>query len=47
MALLYIYFPTLVSIWIIVPVFNCHVVSANRDAVPGVVVVILDLVLVR
>ena len=49
-TLLYISLPTLVSIWIIVPVFSCPGASANGEAVPGVVVVaddILDLALVR
>ena len=50
MSLLYIYFPALVSIWIIVPAFSCPGVSANVDEVPVVVAVaddIIDLDLVR
>ena len=49
-ALLYISLFALVSIWIIVPAFSCPGVSANGEAVPGLVVVaddIIDLDLVR
>ena len=40
MALLYISLPTLVSIWIIDPAFNCPGVSANSDPDAVAVVVV-------